>query len=217
MDVKLIVVGGKNAGREIPVVGSEFWIGRGEDCQLRPASDRISRHHCAIVIEPGRVLARDKGSTNGTQVNGEKLVGERELKNDDVLKIGGVIEFKVQLTVTLAGTKKPKVQSIQEAVARTAQKKSSNAEDDIASWLEDGGDEDAEDAPPLDLSLKETAAVNKLLSDTTTILVPSKPDEKDKKAPHKPVGQFERANKPKTENSQAAANDVLRAFFGRKK
>ena len=53
MEVKLIVANGKQAGKEIPVAGHTFLIGRGEGCQLRPQCSEVSRKHCAILIEEG--------------------------------------------------------------------------------------------------------------------------------------------------------------------
>jgi len=137
MEAKLVVVGGKQAGKEIPIPGAKFLIGRGEDCQLRPQSDLVSRQHCAILVEAGTVTVRDLNSRNGTLVNGERIKGDRELKTGDRLKIGP-LEFDVQLSVPVAGKKKPKVRNIQEAAARTVESAVGGTEDlDISSWLED--------------------------------------------------------------------------------
>ncbi len=73
MQVKLIVTQGKNAGQEVPVPGPKFFIGRAEDCDLRPQSDLISRHHCALLVEDGYVAVRDFGSKNGTFVNDQRV------------------------------------------------------------------------------------------------------------------------------------------------
>lgn len=120
MDVKLVVVGGKNAGQAIPVSDGRFFIGRAEDCNLRPYSDLISRHHCAILVDQGVVLVRDFGSKNGTFINGERVRTEQEVKDGDRLKVGD-LEFEMQLTVELVGKKLSKVHSVQEAAARTAE------------------------------------------------------------------------------------------------
>ncbi len=120
MEVKFIVVHGKHAGQEIPIPGPKFFIGRAEDCNLRPHSDLVSRHHCVIMVEEGFVAVRDFNSKNGTFVNGEKITGEVELKSGDHLKVGQ-IEFEVQIASTLAAKKAPKVRSVQEAAARTVQ------------------------------------------------------------------------------------------------
>lgn len=47
-------------------------------------------------MREGKVFIRDFGSTNGTFVNDEPVEGERELHNDDLLKVGP-IEFTVRL------------------------------------------------------------------------------------------------------------------------
>jgi pSer/pThr/pTyr-binding forkhead associated (FHA) protein len=224
MEVKLIVASGKNRGKEIPLPGQQFLIGRGEGCQLRPASERISRKHCAILVAEGRVTVRDLGSTNGTVVNGERIAGERELKNGDKLNVGGVLEFEIQLTVEVGGKKSPKVHSIQEAAARTV-KKAAADDLDITQWLDDA-DQGMKPAPLVDLNLKNTSIVDQNLADTTTIQLPKdakkqekKDDkkEKEKAPPAKVVGQFDRSKKPAAENSGDAAEDMLRQFFGRKR
>lgn len=221
MEVKLVVIGGKNEGREIPVTENEFIIGRGEDCHLRPASDRVSRKHCAIRREEGRATITDFKSTNHTYVNGEEVTGERELKNGDRLKIGN-LEFEVQLAVSVGGSKKPKVNSIQEAAARTVQNTASKDDDlDITSWLEDDEQEESiEEIRSADTrTINDTQTTHKL-TDTTTIHQPHKEiakEKKEEKKLNKGPGHFEVPKKPKTQDSQTAANDMLRQLFGRKK
>jgi pSer/pThr/pTyr-binding forkhead associated (FHA) protein len=222
MEVKLVVIGGKNQGREIPVTEPEFIIGRGETCHLRPASDRVSRKHCAIRLQEGRVTVVDFKSTNHTFVNGEQVTSERELKNGDKLKVG-VLEFEVQLVVSVGGKIKPKVHTIQEAAARTVQTTSPKEDDlDITRWLEDG-EEEPPDPPHASetMSLKDTHTTGHKLSDTTTIhMVPKKDEVSPKKEEKKPSIQparFERPKKPMSVDSRDAANDTLKHFFNRKK
>lgn len=222
MEVKLVVIGGKNQGREIPITEPEFIIGRSENCHLRPASDRVSRKHCAIHQQAGRVTVVDFKSTNHTFVNGEQVTSERELKNGDRLKVG-VLEFEVQLAVSVGGKIKPKVHTIQEAAARTVQTTSPKEDDlDISRWLEDGEQEPSDPPPSSEtLSLKDTHTTGHNLADTTTIhLVPKKAEEspkKEEKKPPKPPGRFERPKKPVSIDSRDAANDTLKHFFNRKK
>jgi len=138
MEVKLVVANGKNAGQTIPIVGPKFLIGRAEDCQLRPRSDVISRYHCVLLVEEAFVAVRDFGSKNGTYVNGEQIMGEQELKNGDRLRVGQ-LEFDVELSVEVGGRKKPKIEGIQDAVARTVEA-GSEGEFDLSDWL---GQEDS--------------------------------------------------------------------------
>ena len=84
----------------------------------------------------GGSTIRDLGSRNGTLVNGQKITGEHELRTGDKIKIGP-LEFEVQLSTSVSGKKKPKVHSVQEAAARTAEAaRPRDAEPDISDWLE---------------------------------------------------------------------------------
>lgn len=139
MEVRLKVLVGKNAGQELAVPGPKFFIGRAEDCQLRPRSDLISRHHCVLLIEESFVAIRDFGSKNGTLINGERIVGEHELKQGDHLTIGP-LEFEVVIPAPVPAKKRPKVESIKEAAARTAEAHghSDKQKLDVSQWLADG-------------------------------------------------------------------------------
>jgi pSer/pThr/pTyr-binding forkhead associated (FHA) protein len=119
MEVKLKVLVGPNAGKEVSVVGPKFLVGRAEDCQLRPRSDLISRHHCVLMIEDALLIVRDFGSKNGTLVNGERVIGERELAVGDRLQIGP-LDFEVCIRTGIASKKRPKVEGVKDAAARTA-------------------------------------------------------------------------------------------------
>ncbi|HVW38331.1 MAG TPA: FHA domain-containing protein [Pirellulales bacterium] len=134
MEVRLKVLVGKSAGQELMIPGPKFFIGRAEDCQLRPRSDLISRHHCALLVEDGFLAIRDFGSKNGTLVNGERVAGERELKAGDKLTVGP-LEFEVCILATTAAKKRPKVESVKEAAARTAE--GSDDKIDVSQWLTD--------------------------------------------------------------------------------
>lgn len=131
MDVRLVVANGRYSGKSIRVTGSKFFIGRGEDCNLRPASDLVSRHHCVLILDDDYLAVRDLGSKNGTFVNGQRVRTETPLKDGDHLLVG-VLEFIVK-TGAEAPKAKPKVETVQEAVARTAS--ASSTEFDVDQWL----------------------------------------------------------------------------------
>ncbi len=90
MQVTLTVVGGVHDGKQIPITVNEFRIGRDAKCHLRPASEDVSRNHCAIIIRPDqRLFLRDYGSSNGTILNQRLLVhGEVQLENGDMIEVG---------------------------------------------------------------------------------------------------------------------------------
>ncbi len=88
MKAQLIVVQGKPEGKVIPLVGSNFKIGRGEGCNLRPNSDQVSREHAEFVLTADTVSVRDLGSRNGTLVNGKALTAPCRLKDRDLVQVG---------------------------------------------------------------------------------------------------------------------------------
>ena len=217
MELRLKVLMGRNAGQELPVPGPRFLVGRAEDCQLRPRSDLISRHHCALLIEEGFASVRDFGSKNGTLVNSERVVGERELKNGDKLTIGP-LEFEVCLRTSVATKKRPKVESVKEAAARTA--------------ATPGGDVDVDQRLKPDEGLQSLSETRRLaINDTeeidlgsTTQLAPQANAGSDLPKPHgakrpgkKPPGKLPSVP-PNTSShdSGKAASDVLNKFFKRR-
>jgi len=97
----LVLTSGKQEGKLIEIKLSQFVVGRDPQCHLRPASPLISKRHCMLIQKDNKAFVRDFDSTNGSFVNGEPVKGERELHNDDQLKIGP-IEFTVRLEVGAA-------------------------------------------------------------------------------------------------------------------
>ena len=169
MEAKLIVVGGKQAGKKSPCLGLSFVIGRAEECQMLPAERPRQPPPLRDFSRRGGAGVRDFGSKNGTFVNDERLQGERELKNGDHVKVGP-LEFEVQLSVSVSGKKKPKVHNVQEAAARTVESAPGD-ELDVSNWLEDE-DEEADD-------LTETHSVPSApAADSAAEKPPEKPKEK---------------------------------------
>lgn len=96
MEIKLVVVNGVHAGREIRIRRAKFVVGRSKECQLRPGCNLVSRQHCAIAQEDGRLVLKDLGSTNGTFVNGDKVEAPRVLNHGDRISIG-TMEFDLRI------------------------------------------------------------------------------------------------------------------------
>ena len=90
----LKVIGGKQHGSLIPLQTKKFLVGREQDCQLRPTSESVSRHHCVFSIDDFGIRLRDLGSTNGTFVNGQRVQGQVVLQPNDRVLIGK-LEFEI--------------------------------------------------------------------------------------------------------------------------
>jgi hypothetical protein len=64
-----------------------FRIGRGKDCELRVATDGVSREHCEVYWEDDQWRVRDLGSTNGTWLEGIR-VETAPLRGRNALRLG---------------------------------------------------------------------------------------------------------------------------------
>lgn len=63
-------------------------IGRVEGNDLVLAASEVSRTHCTLVLRDGRAVVTDHGSTNGTLVDGRRIVRPTELSNGARLNVG---------------------------------------------------------------------------------------------------------------------------------
>jgi len=239
MVVRLKVIHGPSAGKEIKIAKTPFVIGRQDDCHLRPKSDAISRRHCELVFGESQVIARDLGSKNGTYVNGDRIVGDRVLKLGDHLKVGP-LEFEVLFEVGLSSEKRPKVAGVKDAAMRSGD--SSFGDADVSSWLDEpavaarsrppvesetrqfkleetdrlalsAGTGTAAAAPPQAPSTEVAGAAPVSSESSSTSM--SKEDLK-RKIEGKEVGKLQPRAEATTANSREAAADALKKFFNRR-
>ena len=83
----LMVIGGARVGELHTLTRERTVVGRSPEAEIRLGDTGISRAHAELVVEEGRVLVRDLGSTNGTFLNGVRA-DARELRDGDKLSIG---------------------------------------------------------------------------------------------------------------------------------
>jgi hypothetical protein len=93
---ELQIVTGNCCGQRIRLNFNRFLIGAERDCDLRPVSPLLSRHHCVFKKDEYSLRIRDLGSTNGTFVNGRRIFTEAILKPGDEVRIADVT-FHVHL------------------------------------------------------------------------------------------------------------------------
>lgn len=68
---------------------SPVLIGRSEEANIYIAYDKLcSRRHAIVFWEKKSCYIRDLDSTNGTYLNGERFQGQKELNNNDIIKLG---------------------------------------------------------------------------------------------------------------------------------
>lgn len=173
MKLSLVVLtAGKSAGQVIPVPSPHFVIGRDPQCQLRPASVLISKRHCALRVDGGRVMVEDFNSTNGTFINDEAIQGEVEVKNGDTLKVGP-LEFRLA------------IEGVAGASPRTPRPVSGDvdgfSQDDIGDMLLDMSD----DMPTQEADAREGSTILEMpvssLTETAKMPKPGSPATTEKK------------------------------------
>lgn len=71
----------------VPEAGKPIRIGRGREAEYQFADGRVSRVHCVLLLKGGKLTIEDRGSANGTYVNG-KLVKGAVLEDGDEVRIG---------------------------------------------------------------------------------------------------------------------------------
>jgi serine/threonine protein kinase len=83
-----VVIAGPDQGRTIPLTpGTGHLLGRHADAAYSLKDPRVSRFHCEVLSEGGRVTVVDQGGSGGTLVNGVK-VARLALKHGDVVQVG---------------------------------------------------------------------------------------------------------------------------------
>ena len=76
--------------RDVTVVGRKQGL-----CDIILDHDSISKMHCIIARTDGLLFFRDLGSTNGTRVNGQRVVRGALLPNDELAF--AALKFRVHL------------------------------------------------------------------------------------------------------------------------
>ena len=90
----LIVVAGRTVGQVLPLRKNKMTLGRAIDGDLMFEDPGISRAHARIVCIPdGAVQIIDLDSTNGTYVNGKRIVAQ-DLCDGDKIQLGPNTIFK---------------------------------------------------------------------------------------------------------------------------
>lgn len=74
-----------------------YTLGRSEDCDVRLASGRCSRHHARLVVTPTGATLEDLASANGTFVNGQRITGPHSLADGDFVVVGGELGIEVSV------------------------------------------------------------------------------------------------------------------------
>lgn len=73
-----------------PLDGAPLRIGRDQLNGLRLNHETVSRYHAELTFQAGLWVLRDLGSTNGTSVNGRRVIGSAVVRDGDHVSFGRV-------------------------------------------------------------------------------------------------------------------------------
>lgn len=86
----LRVVGGPGAGAVLVVRPGVYVVGRADTCDVVIPDPGVSRQHARVHRGPEGTELLDLGSTNGTYVNGRRVV-RCLLRHGDRVQVGGAL------------------------------------------------------------------------------------------------------------------------------
>jgi len=89
----LVRTQGTHQGKWVYPVGRRCVLGRHAECDVADVFQEntgVSRLHAVVDLDGGRYVLEDKGSRNGTFLNGERVTARTPLRNGDRILIGGV-------------------------------------------------------------------------------------------------------------------------------
>jgi uncharacterized RDD family membrane protein YckC len=75
-------------GRRVELAEGDATLGRSRKCEVPLKDPSISRHHARISVAAGKVQVTDLSSSNGTFLNGTRLVAAVEVLDGDRLTVG---------------------------------------------------------------------------------------------------------------------------------
>lgn len=100
------------AGKRYPISKSRTVIGRGTEADITVDDSGISRKHVEVLWDGTRAQANDLGSTNGSKLNGQRLVSAA-LEADSVITIGQTSIVLRLLPQASGGASTPATETVQ--------------------------------------------------------------------------------------------------------
>jgi serine/threonine protein kinase len=93
--MQLVVIAGPDKGRTFPLTPGEMLrVGRSQSTPTRLSDPHVSRVHCEVQLDGGRVTVKDANSVGGTHVNGRRITQET-IQPGDIVRIGQT-EFRLE-------------------------------------------------------------------------------------------------------------------------
>jgi EmrB/QacA subfamily drug resistance transporter len=119
---ELRILSGPGAGSTVALVGGSATIGREPECDLQVLDSEVSRLHAKVTVRDGVAAIDDLHSSNGTYVDGERILARTTLAPGDRIQIG---EATIELTSPVfagaaARVLAPQVSSVREVLSQSS-------------------------------------------------------------------------------------------------
>ena len=119
MKASVIAVRGELAGKRFPIGDAPATFGRGEDRDILIPDPAVSRLHAELRQEADGFVVSDRGSANGTRVNGTVITGAQRLRPGDEIMIASHL-FRFEPVAAGAVTVPVSASRAAQAVANSA-------------------------------------------------------------------------------------------------
>ncbi len=93
---RLVVKAGPSPGAAFDLTKEVTLLGRDVTNDISLGDPEVSRQHARLTRTPGGYVLEDLGSTNGSFVNGERLVAPRVLASGDLLGLGENVTLRFE-------------------------------------------------------------------------------------------------------------------------
>jgi hypothetical protein len=111
---QLVMRSGPTPGKVFELSKSELYVGRDIANDVSVNDSEISRRHARFTLQGGTYVLEDLGSTNGTFVDGQRLMGPHVLRPGELIMFGenvGLVfeaaQFDINATIVAAGQAVP--------------------------------------------------------------------------------------------------------------
>ena len=84
----LDIVNPGQPSRRFDLPDGEYFIGRGDSCQIRLRHPEISERHAVLILHHPMAFIKDAGSSNGVTINSISIEGKVSVRADSVIGIG---------------------------------------------------------------------------------------------------------------------------------
>ena len=90
---RLVMRSGPSIGQIYPLDKSEMVIGRDLSNEIVISDSEVSRRHARLFMQGANYVIEDLGSTNGTFVNGQRLMGSYVLRPGEIITFGETLSL----------------------------------------------------------------------------------------------------------------------------